>query len=57
MLQAKNIEKNKLLDLYTLTIDSLIDFWNASSDTEWGENSIANSFYTYEILNGVDDFF
>jgi len=56
MLQIKNIEKNKLLDLYTLTVDSLIDFWNASSDPEWGENFIAKSFYTNEILNGVDEF-
>lgn len=45
-----------MLNLYKLTVDSLIDFWNASSDPEWGENSIANSFYTYEILNAVDDF-
>jgi len=50
------MEKNKLLDLYTLTIDSLIDFWNASSDPEWGGTPVAHAFNTYEILNGVDEF-
>lgn len=56
MAQAKTAEKKKLLDLHELTKDSLIDFWNASTDPEWGRSMPAYDFYTYEVLNGVDSF-